>query len=562
MEFKEFVYKRPDVKKTCDDLEALGKKIENSLDVEEIKRLIKEIENIKIEFESMMVICSIRNTIDTTDKFYEDEQEFFDNESPKYSSAITKISKVLVNHPKRYELEKIYTSHWFKMMEVSLKTFDDSIMDELVEESKLTTKYSKLLASCQIEYDGKINNLSQMGKYSTAVDRNVRLEASKLIDSFFACHEDELDEIYDKLVKVRTKMAKKLGYENYLEFGYLRMGRTDYNYLDVRKYRKQVLDYIVPVSEKLFANQAKRIKITNPEAFDMNLEFLDGNPTPKGNKDELVMKASKMYSEMSLETDEFFKYMVSGKLMDLETKKGKQGGGYCTYIPKYHAPFIFSNFNQTKGDVDVLTHEAGHAFEVYRASKHITNPDLMWPTMEACEIHSMSMEFFAYPWMNSFFGDDERKYKISHMSGAITFIPYGCLIDNFQEEVYLNYNMTPAERKECFRKLEKMYLPSKKYTYQPMWEKGCYWFRQQHVFNSPLYYIDYTLAQVCAIEFYEKNLDNHSIAWHDYLHLCDLGGSMSFLELLKETNLSNPFEDGTISKIINRLLPIIDSYSD
>lgn len=561
MKFTDFPYERVEIENTCNIINSLTEKIKVSMNLEDIKMFIQKINEEKSNFNSNSTICSIRNSVNTTDRFYEAEQEYYDMNYPKLSSSLTKLSKVLLNHPLRLALENFYGKHWFNMMEVELKVFDDVIMDELVKESQLCTKYNKLLASCQIEYDGKINNLSQISKYANSKDASVRKEVALLVDSFFASHEEQIDGIYDDLVKVRTSMAQKMGYENYLEFGYARMQRTDYNYKEVASYRKQVVSTLVPVCRTLIEQQAKRIQIENPQAYDLVLEFLDGNPSPKGNMEQLVSTAMKMYSEMSEETKEFFTFMKENELMDLESKPGKQGGGYCTYIPKYQSPFIFANFNETKGDVDVLTHEAGHAFQCYQSSRLIENPDLIWPTMEACEIHSMSMEFFAYPWIEEFFKEDTVKYKISHMSGALTFIPYGCLIDHFQEEVYLNYEMSKEERKACFRKLEKMYTPMKKYDNQPMWNKGCLWYRQSHVFTSPLYYIDYTLAQVCALEFYLNSLDNKQEAWSNYLSLCRLGGSKPFLDLLKAAKLSNPFVDGSIARTVERLLPVINSYN-
>src|SRR5690554_5695718 len=152
-----------------------------------------------------------------------------------------------------------------------------------------------------------------------------------------------------------------------------------------------------------------------------------------------------MYDALSPETSKFFRFMVDKELMDLDSRANKEGGGYCTYIPDHQAPFIFANFNGTSGDVDVLTHEAGHTFQVY-SSRHLI-PEYRWPTMESAEIHSMSMEFLAWPWIDKFFKEDTNKYKFDHLSGAIEFLPYGVLVDEFQHEVYENPKLSPKERR-------------------------------------------------------------------------------------------------------------------
>ena len=558
MKFSEYKYERPNFDFMCEMLASATKRIAESNDVNEIKEIIAEVNKNSVVFSTCSILAFIRNTINTQDEFYEKEVEVINEEGVRVQSKNNEYSKVLVNHKLRKELEEIYGSYWFKRMELSLKCFDDVIMDDLVEQSKLTIAYDKLMASAQIEFDGKINNLSQMGKYTTSTDRETRKNAFKKINEFLVANEDEIDDIYDKLVKVRDKMAKKLGYENYIELGYANMGRTDYDATMVASYRKQVLENVVPVANAIVMENGKRIGIDNPKFYDQSLEFLDGNPTPKGTKDELVQKALNMYTEMSLETKEFFEFMVEHELLDLESKPGKSNGGYCIYIDGYKSPFIFANFNGTSGDVDVLTHEAGHAFMAYCSKDTVENPDLIWPTSEACEIHSMSMEFFAYPWLEEFFKEDIKKYKISHMNGAITFIPYGVCVDHFQHLVYENPNCTKEERKQMWKKLEKMYTPWRDMEGLEAYDKGCYWYRQGHIFSSPFYYIDYTLAQVCALEFYLNSLENRAESFEKYVKLCKLGGTKSFLGLIEEVGINNPFIDGSIKKIIDKLLPVIE----
>ena len=559
MKFKEYKYERPNIDEICSFVEQKTNEIKNANDTDTIINCIKEINKLSSTYSTVSNLAYIRNSIDTTDEFYEKEIDYLNVEGVKLSSKFNEYTKILVNHPFRKELENVYGSYWFKTMELQLKCFDDCIMEELVEESKLSIQYDKLMASAKIEFDGKINNLSQMKVFTSSVDRNTRIEAYKAVNKFLLDNSNEIDDIYDKLVKLRHQMALKLGYENFIELGYARMGRTDYDAKMVEGYRKQVLENVVPVAADIYKENAKRIGVDDPKFYDLSLMFLDGNPTPKGTKDELVSKALKMYSEMSAETKEFFEFMTEHELLDLESKPGKANGGYCTYIPDYKSPFIFANFNGTSGDVDVLTHEAGHALMAYCSKDTIENPDLLWPTSEACEIHSMSMEFFAYPWIHEFFKEDTNKYKISHMSGAVTFIPYGVCVDHYQHMVYANPNVTPAERRKMWSDLEKTYLPWRIMDGLEAYENGMFWFQQGHIFSSPFYYIDYTLAQVCALEFYLNSLENKEEAFARYLHLCKLGGSKSFLELISEVGINNPFNNGSIKKIIDKLLPVIET---
>ncbi len=559
MKFNEYEYVRPNLDEFCTTLANAKCSVDNAKSFEECIKVMEETQRVIEHYQTASTLCSIRNSINTADEFYQAEQDYFDTNGPAFQNAINEYLKSLVSSKYRNKLEEVYGKQLFMMYELGFKAFDEKIMDDLVAESKLVTEYDKLLASAKIEFDGKINNLSQMTVYANSPDRSIRKEATKKVSEFMSSIESTVDEIYDKLVHVRDTMAKKMGYDNYIDFGYIRLGRSDYNQHDVALYRKQVKEVIVPIAKKIIASQAKRIGITDFKNYDIPMFYRDGNPKPKGNKDELVNKAMQMYSSISAETKEFFNFMCENELMDLETKPNKQGGGYCTVIADYKAPFIFSNFNGTMGDVDVLTHEAGHAFECYTAAKNLPISDIYWPTLEACEIHSMSMEFFAHPYMDLFFEDDAAKYRFKHLAEAITFIPYGTCVDDFQHFVYENPNATPEERKKYWAKIEKEYTPWKDYDGNKYYENGGYWQRQSHIFSTAFYYIDYTLAQVCAFQFLVLNNENHENAWSKYYDLCKLGGSKSFTGLLDAVGLKNPFENGSLNEIMPKVCDILET---
>ncbi|MGB1216794.1 MAG: M3 family metallopeptidase, partial [Saprospiraceae bacterium] len=217
--------------------------------------------------------------------------------------------------------------------------------------------------------------------------------------------------------------------------------------------------------------------------------------------------------------------------------------------------------NGTSHDIDVLTHEAGHAFQVYE-SRNMEVMEYHWPTYEACEIHSMSMEFFTWPWMKLFFEEDAEKYYFAHLAGSLLFLPYGVAVDEFQHVVYENPDMTIAERNQAWRDIEKKYLPHRKYVDNDFLEKGGFWQQQGHIFQTPFYYIDYTLAQVCAFQFWKRDREDHKDAWADYVKLCQVGGSQSFLDLVEYANLRSPFEDGCVKDVIDVIQEYLDGVDD
>ncbi|MGX8795902.1 M3 family oligoendopeptidase [Fusibacter sp. JL298sf-3] len=561
MTFNEYPYVRLDVEKLQADFTRLISAFKSAESFEEQDRLMAEINDLRNETESMFTLASVRNSIDTTDDFYDNEKTFWDEVEPVYQGLISTYYEALVASRFKKELEDKWGKQIFTIAELSLKVFKPEIIELLQKENKLVSEYVKLTASAKILFEGEERNLSQMTPFSQSKDRNTRIMALKAVTAFFESNEDAFDRIYDDMVKVRHEIALKLGFKNYIELGYARLTRSDYDANMVANYRKQVYEDLVPLANSLRARQAKRLGLDSLKYYDEQLEFNTGNATPKGDPQWILENGKKMYREMSPETDAFFTYMTDHQLLDLVAKKGKAGGGYCTFVSKYKSPFIFSNFNGTSGDVDVLTHEAGHAFQVF-SSRDYKLPEYVWPTYEACEIHSMSMEFFAWPWMENFFKEDVEKYKFSHLAGALLFIPYGVTVDEFQHFVYEHPEATPAERKAKWSEIEKKYLPHRDYDDNDFMNRGGFWFKQGHIFSTPFYYIDYTLAQVCAFEFWNKSRVNREAAWNDYLTLCKAGGSQSFLGLIETANLHNPFVDGTIRNIVEPIKAYLDSVDD
>lgn len=561
MKFQDYTYSRPNLADIEPKFTAALTKFKEATSAAEQNEVMKEINEIRNDIGTMYNLCYIRHSVDTNDEFYKAEQDYMDELIPEVEGFQSQYYEALVNSKFRKELEEQWGKQLFAIAELQMKTFSPEIVPLLQKENKLSSEYTKLVAAAKIMFDGEEKTLAQLGSYKESTDRNIRKQANEAYFGYFIEHEEKFDQIYDELVKVRTEIAQKLGYKNFVELGYYRMTRTDYNAEMVAKFRDQVKDFIVPIAIKLRERQAKRIGVEQLKYYDEPFNFLTGNATPKGSPEWIIENGTKMYQELSKETDEFFTYMLENDLMDLVAKKGKAGGGYCTYIENYKSPFIFSNFNGTSGDIDVLTHEAGHAFQVF-SSRHLEIPEYNWPTTEACEIHSMSMEFFTWPWMELFFKEDADKYKFAHLSSGLEFLPYGVSVDEFQHWVYENPTATPLERKQAWREIEKKYLPHRDYDGNEYLEKGGFWQRQPHIYNSPFYYIDYTLAQICAFQFWKASREDQKQAWENYLELCKLGGQYSFTELVKAAKLISPFEDGCVESVVGVIENWLNSVDD
>ncbi|MFL3008393.1 MAG: M3 family oligoendopeptidase [Candidatus Neomarinimicrobiota bacterium] len=548
MTYNDFHYERLDLEKSKHLINEIISDFKNAKSANKQIEAIKKVDSFSRDYMTYQAMASLNFSRDINDVDAKAEKKYYDSISPDMTELYDRFDKALHESKFKQNIIDKYGNTFLNQIEISLKTFDSKIKNLLKREIELKNDYTKLTAGAKIKYEGKDYNLAGLGPFHSDTNRDIRKKSYEARYRWFKNNEQELDNIYDKLVKLRHKIAVTLGYENFIKLGYDRMGRSDYGPEEVSTFRKQIVEQVVPIVSKLH-DQKKDILGLDKLYFYDGINFRDGDPKPKGTPNELIKSAQEMYHELSPETGDFFDKMVNEELMDLVNRDGKRPGGFCTSFPKYDRPYIFSNFNGTDHDITVLTHEAGHAFQNY-SSTHLPLVNYHWPTMEAAEIHSMSMEFFTWPWMKKFFKEDTEKFKYKHISGSLSFLPYGACVDHFQHWVYENPEVLPKERKDKWLELESIYMPWRAYDDMVFIKHGGVWQGQLHIYQMPFYYIDYTLAQTCAFQFWIKNEKDHDSAWQDYLNLCHAGGSLSFVNLVKLAKLNSPFEDGCLENVV------------
>ncbi len=553
MEFSKMAYSRPDIKALSAQLDALREQIENAKNVDTQIDAYNKVDEAVKSYQTMGSLAYVRHTINTKDEFYDKENEFFDENGPVVEDMIHKINTALFNSPFIDKLKKHYGELLFLNTEISLRCFSSEIVELAKEENKLQSDYQKLYASATVLWEGKTIPLTMLGVHKQSADRKVRKAAFLKDAEFFEANREEFDKIYDSLIKNRNKQARILGYDNFIQMGYDRLGRNCYSPKEVASFREQIAEYIVPVVSKLKEAQKNRIGVNELHLYDNDIIFKEGNVKPQGSSDDILKAGFEMYSQMNEETAEFIKFMFDNSLFDVLSREGKAPGGYCTEFADYKAPFIFSNFNGTAGDVDVLTHEAGHAFAYYTAAKKGVISSYTSPTIEACEVHSMSMEFLTAPYHNKFFGEDTPKYEYYHLADALNFIPYGCMVDEFQHLMYENEDLTPDERNEVWLKLEEKYRPLLHLEDLPFYSRGGGWQRQLHIYLYPLYYIDYCMAQAVAFQFFTLSLKDYKEAFSKYLAFVDLAGTKTFEGLVKSVGLKLPYEEGCLNETAKQI---------
>lgn len=499
---------------------------------------------------SWYALTNLRFSQDTRDEEAKAARDRRDALRPKLTDLEVAWKKTLLASPHRAELERAFGGQAFALWQKDVESFDPALEEDLVAESKLEAEYTALLASAKLEFQGETHNLSGLGKFKEDADREVRKASSEVYWGFFRDNAAELDRIYDELTRLRAGMAKKLGLPSFIDLGYLRMSRVDYDQHDVERFRAQVREHLVPLAVDIRKRQGEALGLEPLMSWDEPLHDPQGNPKPQGDHDWMLERAQEMFDALDREgLGAFFELMHGKGLLDLKTREGKAGGGFCTSFPTYGVPFIFANFNGTKGDVRVFTHETGHAFQNYR-SQEKPLLDYVWPTSEAAEVHSMSLEFLTWPGMDKFFGEDAERFRKIHLTQSLLFLPYGVAVDHFQHLVHAKPEATPAERKEMWQEMERTYLPWREYGDLPHVGEGGLWQFQRHIYLYPFYYIDYTLALTCALQFWVKAEQDSAAALQAYGALCARGGEAPFRELVTSAGLTPPFEEGCLTDVV------------
>ena len=561
MKFSEMTYTRPDIDALLAHCNVLAQKAAAAASGEELVQLYREQSCAFADYNTASNLANIHYTCDTRDPYWSGEQDFFDANGPAVSNASVEICRAFLANPHVDALTRAFGSTCVAGMQNAVRGMDDRTVELQKEYNTLVSAYQKLYGGALVELDGQQLTIPQLGPYKESLDAGVRRRAFEAEAAYFDAHRAELDDLYTKIVKNLNAQARILGYKDYSELSYVRMNRIGYGPEDIRSFRDQVARDVVPELEKVAALRSRRTGIQHPTFTDLPVVFRDGNPKPIEGYAARMAAARTMYHELSPETAEFIDFMQDNELFDVESRPGKMSGGYMTSLPNYKAPFIFANWNGTSGDVDVLTHECGHAFEGYVAERDENIPaDLECPGMESAEIHSMAMEFLTAPWHHLLFGKDVDKYALLHAEDSFLFLAYGCAVDEFQHIMYQNPDLTPDERNKVWLELEHKYRPWIDFDNLPFYGRGAGWQRQLHIYECPFYYIDYCLSTMAALQFFLLSLDDHKDAWERYLRLVRRAGTASYTELCQTAGLRVPFEEGSIKDIARKMADWIEAH--
>lgn len=233
--------------------------IKNATSAEDVlaarKRLLAEMEDLNTQGS----LSYMRWSCNTKDEFYKNEKEYYEQNMPMLSGVQIEYINAMMNTPFAEEVKKALPAPVYKGYEVSLKSLDERIIPELQEESAIVNEYAQFMSEFTVDFKGEKLPLSLLRRYMEDGDRETRRLAFDALGKVFEENSEILDDTYDRLVKVRDRMAKKMGYKNYVELGYYRMGRLCYDRQMVEKFRENVLKDIVPVVSRIRTERAKQM---------------------------------------------------------------------------------------------------------------------------------------------------------------------------------------------------------------------------------------------------------------------------------------------------------------
>lgn len=433
--------------------------------------------------------------------------------------------------------------------ENSLKLLDPINTELGVRASVVSKIYEKMIASGTVTIMGKRKSISEARTMLLSPDEKIRRAAFLAHRGWFINNRTALADIYSELVELRTKMAKNVGYENFVPLGYEGMSRIDYNRKEVETFRQAVKDYIVPLTRELAAFQAKGLKTKTLQPWDMVYFADSGLPSGIVPIDGQLDNAQVLFDNLLPQLGQHFAYMRTNQLIDLETRPNKRTGGYCNKVPDSGEVQILCNSVGDADDVHVLTHEMGHAFQGWETN-HIEAVELQWPGADLCEVFSMGMEFLCMPHIEAFFSSDHAKrFTMNRFRDSLDVLVYVCIVDEFQHWVYENPEANSDERDAEWVHIWKSYRPSVDFSKVGDEYIAARWYAQAHIFSIPFYYIDYAIAETGALQLALLNEKDSAKTLQLYIDMARKGGLKGIVEVCEEAGLRSPFDKTLIKDL-------------
>lgn len=556
--FNNLDYTRPLYSKVKKEVNNLINKLNKTNTYKEYISLVKQIIDIQNYIEELYDYIDINNMRNLKDEYYIKELNYWNKYKSKYDLLFIPFYKSLINSKYKEELTKIIPPNFFNTINYRIKLESNTIQELIEEEKKLKNNYLKILNK-KVLYNGIEVSISKVSTDYTNIDRNIRKKAYDTINNFYLENIEELEDIYFNLINIRNSIAYSLGFNNYKEYSLYSLRRFGYNYKDIYNFRENIIKYIIPLCNKLDTIKKKNLNIDTLKYYDAKC-FYKEMPIPLYKKEELLNKLKLSFSNLDNNLSKLYNDMLEYGYIDLINRENKVNFGITNYLTKTCYPTITGILKDTYYDLILITHELGHAYQKYNASikdkDYIVSSLLKYPTFDIAEIFSHAMELIAIPHLDNIFTKtDYQKYKLLIINEIITNLPYICLIDEFQEQIYSNPTLTKEDIKITWLNLVKKYHQETNNTGHPTLDNGGYFYRQSHLFLNPFYYIDYAISYFGALSIWEKSQSNL-----DYFNeLASIASYYPLDMLINEYNMPNPFKEESMKDISIKLERIINN---
>lgn len=473
--------------------------------------------------------------LEEADRIYREEV------GPVIADGESALVRALLASDHRDAMAARFGTHLLRRFERVVASLDPVNRDLRVETGRLAQRYSRRIAGAEVEISGERMTLAMAASYGLSEDRNIRRDAFMAVRNWFIEHRGELAGIYDDMVRLRTRMARNVGFLNFVPLGYQGMGRTDFGPEESALFRQSVKDHVVPVMRLLLERQRDALGLDRLEPWDVAFDPSTTLPRGVAPVESQLDNAAKIFEQLDPLLADHFALMRREGLIDLENRLGKRSGAFCTYFPDEPRAAILCNSVGDSDDVRTLLHEMGHAFQKWE-SIPIDMVTLQSPTSETAEIHSMGMEYLSLPLIDAFFPQEmAARFRSGRWKKTVTLLCYASTVDEFQHWVYDHPDATPDERDAEWRRIWDLYQPVVDYGGRDDL-KSARWYQQQHIFQAPFYYLDYAIAETVAMQLAALDQQNHERAMATYLQLCRMGGTMSILDVVRTAGLRSPFD--------------------
>lgn len=555
--FNDIKYKRPDYSYTKKRVSSLIEELKTSSSSSLFIEIVRKINKIQNYLEEMFEYADICNMRDTSNEFYKDEIKYWNKYKPKYNFLFNPYYDICLNSNYQKELESILPPNFFNTIKFRLKITSSSIIPLQVKDNELKTLYRNLVTE-KVVYNNEEVSITVISKDFTSKDRSIRKKAHDAYNDFFLERKKELDNMYYEMILNRNKIAKTLGFNNYSEYSIYDLRRFDYNYKDIKTFRDNIKKYVTPIMKKISNWKKEFLSLDDLKYYD-TIMFQE-MPELKYTDDLLLEEIKKCFLKIDKDLGVFYGKMLENNYIDFSTRNNKAKVNITNYLTETGMPVITGEIKGKYTDITYISHEYGHSYQKYNASledkNYIVSPFLKYPTFDIAEMFSIAMELITIDYVQKLFKSDGNKYPFLEISHIVNDLLYYCLVDEYQETIYKEKDLTKESIGTIWLKLVKEYGFEKSNSGHKNLDLGGYIYRQNHLFLNPFYFIDYALAYFGAISLWDNSKNN-----------LDLFGKMGRVAsyyplktLLNKYDIGTPFKEENIQYLANFIDEKLNMY--